>query len=68
MGKKSSAIIEQVKTINLTLYNAIGSIQRAMLDSSNMLVNNLKNEICIESKIGGEIAGYAIFQQKKQEE
>ena len=56
--------IEKSSTCDLSDYDNIGSTNPSMMDSSNMLVHNLKNETCLEAKIGMELVGFIIFQHK----
>jgi len=49
---------------NLSRYDLIASTSPSMMDSSNMLVHNLKNETCLNALIAGEFVGFIIFQDK----
>ena len=56
--------IEKSSAGDLSEYGHIDSTSPSMMDSSNMLIHNLKNETCLEAKIGMELVGFIIFQHK----
>lgn len=56
--------IEKSSKNDLSEYGNIATTSPSMMDSSNMLVHNLKNETCLEAKIGMKLVGFIIFQHK----
>jgi ribosomal protein S18 acetylase RimI-like enzyme len=63
-AKVSNLKIKESNAVSLNDYEHIGSHHPSMMDSTNMLIHNLKNETCIEAKIDKELVGFLIFQYK----
>lgn len=63
-NKIPSLKIERTYPENLSGYEIIASASPSMMDSSNMLVHNLKNETCLNAQLEGELVGFIIFQHK----
>lgn len=56
--------IERAYPDKLSSYDVIASTSPSMMDSSGMLIHNLKNETCLNAQIEDEFVGFVIFQHK----